>query len=141
MKLEYESSTHQDPQKLGQFRAGIARARGRIAALQAGLKNSGAKRYGQLTDAQRKLHDAAFVTNAADPDYHALASLAFTEKREQQTMTVPKGDVFYQFRKDVREGKLPPVSWLTAPEKFSDHPTSPWYGAWYVSEVMDILDQ
>ena len=34
-------------------------------------------------------------------------------------MTVPKGDVFYQLRKDVREGKLPPISWLTAPEKFS----------------------
>lgn len=22
---------------------------------------------------------------------------------------------------------------------FSDHPDSPWFGAWYVSEVMDIL--
>jgi phospholipase C len=31
------------------------------------------------------------------------------------------------------------VSWLSSPEHFSDHPTSPWYGAWYVSEVMDIL--
>ena len=29
--------------------------------------------------------------------------------------------------------------WLSGPERFSDHPTSPWYGAWYVSEVMDIL--
>ena len=54
-------------------------------------------------------------------------------------MVVPKGDIFYQFRKDVNEGKLPAVSWLSSPEKFSDHPTSPWYGAWYVSEVMDIL--
>jgi len=26
-----------------------------------------------------------------------------------------------------------------SPENFSDHPTSPWYGAWYVYEVMDIL--
>lgn len=31
------------------------------------------------------------------------------------------------------------VSWLSSPGHFSDHPTSPWYGAWYVSEVMDIL--
>jgi phospholipase C len=54
-------------------------------------------------------------------------------------MRVPKGDVLYEFRKDVNEGKLPAISWLTAPEKFSDHPTSPWYGAWYVSEVMDVL--
>ena len=26
-----------------------------------------------------------------------------------------------------------------APENFSDHPASAWYGAWYVSEVLDIL--
>jgi phospholipase C len=139
VKLEYESSSQQDPQKLAQLRARIGRARSRVAELQAGLKNCGEKRYRQLTDAQRRLHDAAFVTNAGDAHYHALASLTFTERSEQQTMTIPKGDVFYQFRKDVHEGKLPAISWLTAPEKFSDHPTSPWYGAWYVSEVMDIL--
>ncbi len=53
----------------------------------------------------------------------------------------PQGDILYQFRKDVNEGKLPTISWLSAPEKFSDHPTSPWYGAWYISEVMDISDE
>ena len=37
--------SNQDPQKLAQFRASIARARSRIAALQVGLKNCGAKRY------------------------------------------------------------------------------------------------
>jgi phospholipase C len=30
---------------------------------------------------------------------------------------------------------------FAAPENFSDHPTAPWYGAWYVSEVLDILTQ
>jgi phospholipase C len=54
-------------------------------------------------------------------------------------MMVPKGDVLHQFRQDVNDGKLPAISWLSAPEAFSDHPTSPWYGAWYVSEVLDIL--
>ncbi|PZU01697.1 MAG: phospholipase C, phosphocholine-specific, partial [Chryseobacterium sp.] len=48
-------------------------------------------------------------------------------------------DVLYQFRKDVNEKKLPLVSWLIAPEHFSDHPGSPWYGAWYISEVLNIL--
>jgi phospholipase C len=33
------------------------------------------------------------------------------------------------------------VSWIVAPQKFSDHPSSAWYGAWYISEVMDILTQ
>ena len=54
-------------------------------------------------------------------------------------MKAPKGDVLHQFREDVRSGRLPTVSWLSAPENFSDHPSAPWYGAWYVSEVMDIL--
>jgi len=67
--------------------------------------------------------------------------LTFEDEGKPQTMHVPKGDVFYQFRKDVKEGNLPAISWLTAPEKFSDHPTAPWYGAWYVSEVMDILTE
>jgi phospholipase C len=41
----------------------------------------------------------------------------------------------------VQSGKLPTVSWLVAPENFSDHPSAPWYGAWYVSEALDILTQ
>ena len=52
---------------------------------------------------------------------------------------MPKGDVLHQFRNDVDNGELPMVSWLVAPCAFSDHPGSPWYGAWYVSEVLDIL--
>jgi phospholipase C len=72
--------------------------------------------------------------------YHALQELTFDDQGKQQTMLVPKGDVLYQFRNDVNEGKLPAaISWLAAPEKFSDHPPSPSYGAWYVSEVMDVL--
>jgi phospholipase C len=138
-KLQGESWIQQDPEKHAHLHTRIELDKGLIAKLQAALKNCGEKKYSQLTDTQRKLHDAAFVTNAGNADYHALASLAFEEKSEQQTMMVPKGDIFYQFRKDVHEGKLPAISWLSAPEKFSDHPTSPWYGAWYVSEIMDIL--
>ena len=54
-------------------------------------------------------------------------------------MHVPKGDVFHQFRKDVTEGRLTTVSWLVAPQEFSDHPSSAWYGSWYISEVLNIL--
>jgi phospholipase C len=54
-------------------------------------------------------------------------------------MMVPKGDLFHQFREDFRAGKLPTVSWLVAPAAFSDHPSSAWYGAWYVFEALDIL--
>ncbi|MEJ0105097.1 MAG: alkaline phosphatase family protein [Bacteroidota bacterium] len=37
-------------------------------------------------------------------------------------MEVPKGDVLHQFRDDVTNGNLPTVSWIVAPENFSDHP-------------------
>ncbi len=110
-----------------------------IGKLQDALANCGEKRYRQLNDEQRALFHAAFVTNAGDPDYHTLSPLTLDDAGTQRTMLVPKGDIFYQFRKDVNEGKLPAVSWLIAPDKFSDHPTSPWYGAWYVSEALDVL--
>jgi phospholipase C len=138
-KLEAAASATNDPTAAAQLRARLDSTRGDIDKWNAALRGSGAARYKQLTDPQRALHDAAFVTNSGDPDYHALDSLPFEDDGQAQTMQVPRGDIFYQFRKDVNEGKLPAVSWLSAPEKFSDHPTSPWYGAWYVSEVMDIL--
>lgn len=101
--------------------------------------SAGAERYNALTADQRALHDAAFVTNSGNANYRALEDLAFEDHGRRLTIKVPSGDLLYQFRKDVNEGKLPTISWLSAPEKFSDHPTSPWYGAWYVSELIDIL--
>ncbi len=92
-----------------------------------------------LTEREKALHTRAFVTNTNDPDYRALTTLSYGEG--QQQVTVPKGDVLHQFRQDVKAQTLPTVSWLVAPENFSDHPSAPWYGAWYLSEVMDILTQ
>ena len=44
------------------------------------------------------------------------------------------------FRDDVRHGRLPKVSWIVAPEAYCEHPNwEPDFGAWYVSQVIDIL--
>ena len=44
------------------------------------------------------------------------------------------------FAKDVANGTLPQVSWITAPEAYCEHPNWPAnYGAYYVSNVIDIL--
>jgi phospholipase C len=137
--LETEIDAATNPSTAAHLREQLNQAQSRIDSWRAALPSNGEARYKQLTEPQKALHAAAFVTNAGDPDYHALGSLSFEDAGKPQTMLVPKGDIFYQFRKDVNEGRLPAISWLTAPEKFSDHPTSPWYGAWYVSEVMDIL--
>ena len=41
---------------------------------------------------------------------------------------------------DVRANKLPQVSWIVAPEAYTEHPNWPAnYGAWYVSQVLDAL--
>src|SRR5262245_40340877 len=43
-------------------------------------------------------------------------------------------------RDDVRHGRLPQVSWIVAPEAYSEHPNwQPDYGTWYLSQVVDIL--
>jgi phospholipase C len=48
--------------------------------------------------------------------------------------------LFDQFRADVRAGALPQVSWIVAPEAYTEHPNwAPDFGAWYVSQVVDIL--
>ncbi|MBV1834388.1 phosphocholine-specific phospholipase C [Novacetimonas pomaceti] len=95
----------------------------------------------QLTPRERGLFEKAFVINSGDKNYRKLEKLKFHDGKKAMHMDAPKGDVLYQFRQDVRTGRLPTVSWLAAPEHFSDHPTSPWYGAWYVSEIMDILTE
>jgi phospholipase C len=95
--------------------------------------------FDQLSARDKELHRKAFVTNANDPDYHSLEEIVYEDAGTKRQLNVPKGDLLHQFREDVTTGKLPTVSWLAAPENLSDHPSSAWYGAWYVSEVMDIL--
>jgi len=93
----------------------------------------------KLDQRTKDLHAKAFTRNSGDQDFHSLDSMGYMDGDQVREMKAPKGDVLWQFRKDVGSGNLPMVSWLVAPENFSDHPGAPWYGAWYVSEVMDIL--
>jgi phospholipase C len=48
--------------------------------------------------------------------------------------------LFDDFRRDVQSGKLPQVSWIVGPAGYTEHPNYPTdYGAWYISQVFDIL--
>ena len=50
------------------------------------------------------------------------------------------GTLFDQLRADVLNGTLPQVSWIAAPEAYSEHsnwPTS--YGTWYIQNVLNAL--
>lgn len=97
------------------------------------------EKFNLLSEKEKNIHRKAFVTNEKDPYYHQVTTIQYHDGNTERTMKVPKGDVLYQFRQDVKNGVLPTVSWIVAPENFSDHPGAPWYGAWYVAEVMDIL--
>ncbi|MFH9731593.1 phosphocholine-specific phospholipase C [Streptomyces sp. NPDC017260] len=51
------------------------------------------------------------------------------------------GDGYFdRLRADVQAGRLPQISWMAAPEAFSEHSNWPSnYGAWYISQVLDAL--
>ena len=93
----------------------------------------------RLSGHEWNLHEKAFTTNEEDPAYRELVTLKYRDGADEREMAIPKGDPFYRFRKDVDSGKLPAVSWLVPPERVSDHPSSAWYGAWYVAETLNIL--
>ena len=110
-----------------------------LDAIRADQKIWNRERFDQLSEREKNIHKRAFTTNENDPYYHQVEEMSYDDDGVKRKMKVPKGDVLHQFRKDVETGELPTVSWLVPPSNFSDHPSSPWYGAWYISEVMDIL--
>lgn len=140
-QLEAEISDLQKQEVTTANTAALKKKQRELDNVKTEMKEWTQERFDKLTDFEKNIHRNAFVTNVADPDYHTLETFTYTESGEKRDVKVPKGDILYQFRQDVKSGKLPTVSWLTAPNNFSDHPTSPWYGAWYVSEVLDILTQ
>jgi phospholipase C len=69
------------------------------------------------------------------PDSSPLA-----QKARTGTNISASGGLFDIFRQDVLQGRLPQVSWVVAPEAYTEHPNWPAnYGAWYISHVLDAL--
>jgi phospholipase C len=62
------------------------------------------------------------------------------EKAKTGTNILSGGTLFDHFREDVRTGRLPQVSWVVAPEAYTEHPNWPAnYGAWYISQILEAL--
>jgi phospholipase C len=93
----------------------------------------------RLSEREWSLHDKAFTTNEGDSNYRRLSTLRYRDNGTEREMAIPKSDPLHHFRNDMENGKLPTVSWLVPSERLSDHPSSPWYGAWYVAEALNIL--
>ncbi len=140
---QIETATKQLATLVGEAAEKLGKA---IATLKANLERNDAERtefskenFDKLTPREKSLHARAFTTNIGDPAYRELAELTYKDGDATRRLNVPKGDVLHQFRKDVNDGTLPTVSWIVPPERFSDHPSSAWYGQWYLSEVLNIL--
>lgn len=103
------------------------------------MKEYTMENYDALSDRSKSLNSKAFGINSKDPYFHQLSPLRYDDNGLERELNVPKGDILHQFRKDVDDGTLPTVSWLMTPANFSDHPGVPWFGSWFVSEVMEIL--
>ncbi|MBG0851045.1 phospholipase C, phosphocholine-specific [Streptomyces spinoverrucosus] len=54
---------------------------------------------------------------------------------------VKNGDGYFdQLLADVKADRLPQISWIAAPEAFTEHSNWPTnYGAWYIAKVLDAL--
>lgn len=126
-------------QALEKAKGELTRKKTYLEILKKDIEEYTPENFEKLSVLEQNIHKKAFTNNRNDPHYHEITSLEYDDNGTPRKVEVPKGDVLHQFRKDVENKQLPMVSWLVAPENFSDHPGAPWYGAWYVSEVMDIL--
>lgn len=71
---------------------------------------------------------------------NAQPGSALYEKARTGTNIAKGGTLFDVLRDDVRRNALPQVSWIAAPETYSEHSNWPAnYGAWYISQVLDAL--
>jgi len=69
------------------------------------------------------------------PDGSPLA-----EKARTGTNISQSGTLFDILRNDVTANRLPQISWIVAPEAFTEHPNWPAnFGAYYVSQMLDAL--
>lgn len=88
--------------------------------------------------------------NSGKPVYHDRANNPAYDPASDNTgnplykgiaNTMPDGGFLGTFKADIQAGKLPQVSWIVAPEVYSEHPgpSSPVQGGWYIQEVLDAL--
>jgi phospholipase C len=83
-------------------------------------------------------HPAAGVTV---PAYDPVKDDADNALYKGVANTMPDGGFLTTFSQDIKNGKLPQVSWIIAPKAYCEHPSgsSPIQGGWYVEQVLNAL--
>jgi len=74
-------------------------------------------------------------------NYQNAAAGSALYKRARTGTDVNNGGGFFEIlAADVKHGRLPSVSWIVAPEAYTEHPAWPaGYGAWYTAGVLNAL--
>ncbi|UQX88816.1 phospholipase C, phosphocholine-specific [Jatrophihabitans telluris] len=71
---------------------------------------------------------------------NAPADSPLAQRARTGTDVKDGGGFFDILTADVTSGKLPSVSWIVAPEAYTEHPAWPGgYGAWYTAQVLNAL--
>lgn len=117
----------------------LEQLKSRLSSVQKEAKEYTEEAWQALSAKDKAIHSKAFSTNEGDPGYRSVVEHEYQDGETTRKINVPKGDVLHRFRSDVEGGQLPKVAWIVAPERFSDHPGSAWFGAWYLSEILNIL--
>jgi phospholipase C len=74
------------------------------------------------------------------PYRNATAGNPLYDNARTGTDISANGTLFDKLQADVTNGTLPKISWIAAPQAYSEHPLfPPNYGAWYVAKVLEIL--
>jgi phospholipase C len=89
----------------------------------------------------------AYIGNYGDNSllyFHQYQNAAdgspLAQKARTGTNILKSGTLFDIFRQDVLADRLPQVSWIVAPEAYTEHGNwPPNFGAWYVSQMLDAL--
>jgi phospholipase C len=103
---------------------------------------AGFKQYRQANEASGKPVSNDALSPAYDPASDDSGNPLY--KGIANTMPGTLGDAnsyFERFRQDIKNGRLPQVSFLIAPATYSEHPgpSSPVQGAWYIQETLNAL--
>lgn len=100
---------------------------------------SPAEAYGEASDALiGNYGDNALLY--FDQYINAAPGSALYQRACTGTDVAVGGGLFDIFAADVKNNALPQVSWVVAPEAYTEHPNWPAnYGAYYVSQVLDAL--
>jgi phospholipase C len=96
LESKLQSATGDDAEQL---KKNIEDKKATLSRVEQEQKIFSREKYDQLSPHEKALHEKAFTSNKGAPFFYELESLQYDDGGVQREVQVPKGDIFYQFRK------------------------------------------